>query len=104
MSDLIFASEEEALQHLSNITGKKIKIAFDKKTKIEVGKSYKVDSYKTNKSHIVTVNDVDLNEKMWYDDHQDGGWWSKGSVSATDDNGTEIYESLEYAEDLWEEV
>jgi len=35
LEDLIFASEEEALQHLANITRKRIKIASDMKKHIE---------------------------------------------------------------------
>jgi len=103
MSDeLKFASENEALQHLANLTGKKIKVAANK-ANIEVGKKYETDSYKG--TDIVTVTKINPSEKGWYDDHQEGGWWSKGIVEGIyKSDGDECLESLEYAQDFWTEV
>lgn len=70
---------------------------------VEVGKAYRLGSYESYGSRVlVTVTAIRLNETAWYDDHQEGGWESKGMVEWVDGNGTIGWQCLEYAKDNWD--
>ena len=72
---------------------------------IEVGRTYRQGSYKSPDRVKVTVTAILPDEQGWYDDHQEGGWWSKGCVEFTVHGkygGEGFVTSLEYAQDHWE--
>lgn len=69
---------------------------------IETGSSYRLGSYKSPEREVVTVAKVCSDTTGWYDDHQDGGYESRGVVWFTFGGDDEPFcESIEYALDNW---
>lgn len=74
------------------------------------GLKYRLGSYKSPERHVVIVTRFDPNQFDWYDDHQEGGWESKGVVYFRYEDPLmntmhgETWEALEYAKDNWSEA
>ena len=69
---------------------------------IEPGSSYRLGSYQSPEREAVTVTKVCGDTTGWYDDHQGGGYESRGVVWFTfDDDDEPFWESIEYALDNW---
>ena len=75
---------------------------------IEIGSSYRLGRYKSPSRKMVTVIELCDGMTGWYDDHQGGGFDSRGVVCfvfGEDDDDKEIFfESYEYAKDNWDLV
>jgi hypothetical protein len=75
---------------------------------IEVGRRYRLGSYESRgRSPLVVVTRIEPDEGSFYDDHQEGGWYSRGVVYYQEvEAGLKVTDeqSLEYAQDFWSEA
>jgi len=72
------------------------------KSKFNLGDRVNVsDSYHIYENTFGVVTAIDTESRGWYDDHQDGGWTSKGMITVKLDNGDFFNEPIEYANDYW---
>jgi len=71
MSELTFASSDEALQHLANVTGKKIMVA-DRGTEYD-----KYFSEMLQKYNVDSPQELDAARKVQFFDEVDKGWVSR---------------------------
>lgn len=76
------------------------------KSEFVPGEVYQLDSYLHPERPRAVVQRVLPELRSWYDDHQDGGHLSVGSVvvKVLDELGGVIVESLEYASEHWDPV
>ena len=80
---------------------------------IRVGSIYLLGTYQAGNQildRLVQVTALKPNDRGWYDEHQEGGWYTIGSVEYiyVDDmthaervGGGPAWSSLEYAQDHW---